>query len=200
MCASFWIHPTRGGEPIEEILLLSIMTPAKTVNHDVLFRICLCRSRLNASSSSVLPLYTLTKFLKTSSAERSSSTTPASKNPVPHSLSISTSSSSTSAQLLSLPFFPSCGGNPQPSLPLLPRLLLSLVNFFNPRPYTRRTPSPHILVPLSKHRKVASLVHGDGVSAELPVLLCLAFGGGGMAAERVLDFVAVAHCDGIGSE
>jgi hypothetical protein len=28
----------------------------------------------------------------------------------------------------------------------------------------------------------------------------LAFGGGGMAAERVLDFVAVAHCDGIGSE
>jgi hypothetical protein len=28
----------------------------------------------------------------------------------------------------------------------------------------------------------------------------LAFGGGGMAAERVLDFIAVAHCDGIGSE
>src|SRR5882757_150004 len=38
MCASFWIHPTRGGEPMEEILLLSIMTPAKTVNHDVLFQ------------------------------------------------------------------------------------------------------------------------------------------------------------------
>jgi len=129
-----------------------------------------------------------------------SGTTPASKNLVPHSLSISTSSSSTSAQLLSLPFFPSCSSDPQPSLPLLPRLLLPLVNFLNPLPYTLRTPSPHVLVPLSKHRKVASLVHGDGVSAELPVLICLAFGGRGMAAERVLDFVAVAHCDGIESE
>jgi hypothetical protein len=41
MCPSFRIHPTRGEETPKKILLLSIVTSAKTVNHDVLFKFIL---------------------------------------------------------------------------------------------------------------------------------------------------------------
>lgn len=80
MCSSFRIPPPPDEEPPVKILLLSIVTSAKTVSHNVLFRICPCRPRSNALPSSVLLLYTLTKLPKSSSTERSSSTTPASKS------------------------------------------------------------------------------------------------------------------------